>query len=971
MRITAVSLKNVKSYEEATIRFPLGTIAITGPNGAGKSTILEAIGFALFDYLPYRNQREFMRHNATETDVRVTFLSRLDECEYQAVRTLRRATGSADTVTSSYYVYSFDTQQRVAQQKQDVHAFLRRHIGLDDYDDLGRVFADVLGVPQGRLTADFLLTPRQRKQTFDPLLRVDVYRRVYEALRDVLDALQGKVSEHERRVSGLEPEAARLPGARAALAQYEAEHATSTAAARALATELTRLQDEQQRLESQRRTLEQQRALVRQQAQQRQNLQERLQAERAQVAAAMQAEAQVESAAAGHQAYQRAQEALAALEVERNAARQLRDEQHAAETALAALRTREAALEMSVAEAEAARAQRVALAPRVARQERLEAHAQEFHQDLAYARQAGRLVADMLRQVAEAGRNGAPGQAEVDLPAAPSEAAAFVCAQLDAQRERLQPVGVWLEQRADLRDRFSKTQPARNRTADDVAHCKSFAETASQLAGLEAQAQEFRDRVSTYEAERRFSRSSRDMAAGGLCPFFKDDCPKVEDGNSLTAILEGLIHDYTKQAEQARAERKRLEQAVAQARAAQKQVDRLADLRPRLRQLETELQAIERQGERYAERIDERVSGVWSAAAITETLAQLAAAEERLQQELRELGNPRQESDRMFGPAREYEQRAQALAKLRRERAASEAKVESLAARLAPYADLEQRVAAQRQAAKASRHDYQTYLRYQETAADLPRRQEVVAALTKDVTESAQAHVESQRLLAECEAAWEPAALADANANVSRTQGQLGAAHERSRHLSEQIAQAKQEIAALEAAARTLAEAQQALTEAREAHAVTGFLRTVIRDAGPQVARYLIQQVSAEANTLFSEIMGDASAELALTEDYDILLEQHGHRRGFMQLSGGEQMSAALAVRLGLLRQISDLDIAFFDEPTQNMDSERRHNLAEQLQRVKGFRQLFVISHDDTFEPMVARVLRVRKENGVSTVEAV
>ena len=311
MRITAVSLKNVKSYEEATIRFPLGTIAITGPNGAGKSTVLEAIGFALFDFLPYRNQREFMRHNATEADVRVTFLSRLDECEYQAVRTLRRATGSADSITSAYYVFSFDSNERVAQQKQDVHAFLRRHIGLDDYDDLARVFADVLGVPQGRLTADFLLTPAQRKQTFDPLLRVDVYRRVYEKLRDVLDALQGNVSAQERRVSALEPEAARLPGERAALAQYEAEHTKSTAAARALAAELTRLQAEQQRLETQRRTLEQQRALVRQHAQQRQNLQERLQAEQAQVAAAAQAEAQVESAAAGHQAYQRAQEALA------------------------------------------------------------------------------------------------------------------------------------------------------------------------------------------------------------------------------------------------------------------------------------------------------------------------------------------------------------------------------------------------------------------------------------------------------------------------------------------------------------------------------------------------------------------------------------------------------------------------------------------------------------------------------------
>ena len=102
--------------------------------------------------------------------------------------------------------------QRVAQQKQDVLDFLRSHIGLDDYDDLARVFDNVLGVPQGRLTADFLLTPGQRKDTFDPLLRVDAYRHVYDKLRDVLDVMQGNISEQERRVSALEPEAARLPG---------------------------------------------------------------------------------------------------------------------------------------------------------------------------------------------------------------------------------------------------------------------------------------------------------------------------------------------------------------------------------------------------------------------------------------------------------------------------------------------------------------------------------------------------------------------------------------------------------------------------------------------------------------------------------------------------------------------------------------------------------------------------------------
>jgi hypothetical protein len=43
------------------------------------------------------------------------------------------------------------------------------------------------------------------------------------------------------------------------------------------------------------------------------------------------------------------------------------------------------------------------------------------------------------------------------------------------------------------------------------------------------------------------------------------------------------------------------------------------------------------------------------------------------------------------------------------------------------------------------------------------------------------------------------------------------------------------------------------------------------------------------------------------------------------------------------------INLAFSDEPTTNMDAERRQNLARQI-GVKDFHQLFVISHDDTFE---------------------
>jgi exonuclease SbcC len=41
------------------------------------------------------------------------------------------------------------------------------------------------------------------------------------------------------------------------------------------------------------------------------------------------------------------------------------------------------------------------------------------------------------------------------------------------------------------------------------------------------------------------------------------------------------------------------------------------------------------------------------------------------------------------------------------------------------------------------------------------------------------------------------------------------------------------------------------------------------------------------------------------------------------------------------------------------MDADRRENLAQQISQIKNFDQLFVISHDDTFEGNVDNILRV------------
>ena len=127
-------------------------------------------------------------------------------------------------------------------------------------------------------------------------------------------------------------------------------------------------------------------------------------------------------------------------------------------------------------------------------------------------------------------------------------------------------------------------------------------------------------------------------------------------------------------------------------------------------------------------------------------------------------------------------------------------------------------------------------------------------------------------------------------------------------------------------------------------------IRAIIKQAGPFVTQALVRQVSEGAATIFGELMGDHSRVLAWGEDYGVSLTTGGAVRSFRQLSGGEQMSAALAVRLALVREMSSINVAFFDEPTANLDSVRREALAQQIMAVRGFNQLFVISHDDTFE---------------------
>jgi exonuclease SbcC len=194
MHIVQVDLENVKSYARESVTFTPGTNAICGHNGAGKSTLLEAIGFTLFDALS-TTQDQFVREGEKTATVTVHVVGD-DGRLFHVVRKC----GSY----SRYYVYDPEIDQKLTEGKADTMDWLHQFTGVERGGDLSALFEDAVGVPQGLLTADFLETPSRRKDVFNPLLRVDEYEEVWEALRAPARRLEEDINEAERHIAGLE-----------------------------------------------------------------------------------------------------------------------------------------------------------------------------------------------------------------------------------------------------------------------------------------------------------------------------------------------------------------------------------------------------------------------------------------------------------------------------------------------------------------------------------------------------------------------------------------------------------------------------------------------------------------------------------------------------------------------------------------------------------------------------------------------
>ncbi|MEL6553926.1 MAG: SMC family ATPase [Cyanobacteria bacterium J06621_11] len=919
MQILSVALTNFKTHKEQQFHFQPGTNAICGENGAGKTSILEAIAWVLFNYQGSYKKEDLIRNGASSAQARVAFISSKDSRTYEAQR----------STTHGYSIYDPQLAAKlpITRTKDEVLPWLRQHLGVAPGTDLGQLFANTIGVPQGTFTADFLLSTEKRKPIFDTILKVEEYRETYRqsnSLRKYAEAqverLKDLIEQYEESLQQWDELQNRHQQLQLEIAQGESQ--------------LARLDAQSKTLDEQRQTLRKQAEQVQQMQVEQRSLSNQIETQKQVVASVAQTLAQsnqaqkiCEAQCVAHEQFLTAENQLKSLSETQQQRQQVLQQHQQIQQSLSQSERELSRIEARLEQFKTATSEVEGLAASVTTQIQLEAERTSLQQQTQTFASVSLQQQTLTQQLQ---------QTEKDRDKADTEIARLVGLQ-----SAIETIPEWEKQQTRLQEQLSR-----------VAAAKQFEQELKVLSETgQAKQDSYRDQVVS-------ALKLLDSWVGKFETLEKSATEPIKtalfEGGILSketlTMINGILNDLSEQTDsnqlqqQKRVLQANLQQAYARrAEVAGLEVKKKAtqDLKAHREKLVQQLSEIEKQ-----------LSG---AEAVMQTLKQVEA-------QLKRLDNPRAKQQVLEKTLQQKESVEKQYKSLSATRMAGVKQLESVSQQLKEFEQLDTQFQTQQQLKQTHQSGYLRYVQNQQAASQAEKLATDHAAAVADLTEiqAKKDHVDQQLLTLTTD--FDPKSLAlvdqqfsDINSQADRLRGSLP-------QLQQRFTDLESQIDGLKAIFQKRDQAQAELKQRERIKRFVNYARKVYKTAGPRITERYVQNVSKEADRLFRELLGRANVALTWSADYEITVQEGAHIRRFINLSGGEQMCAALAVRLALLKVLADIDVAFFDEPTTNMDRPRRQGLAEAIARIKSFQQLFVISHDDTFEQVTETVITVERE---------
>lgn len=488
--------------------------------------------------------------------------------------------------------------------------------------------------------------------------------------------------------------------------------------------------------------------------------------------------------------------------------------------------------------------------------------------------------------------------------------------EIDARVAELEKAHLHLVQRegheareiAALRQQLAAESAALGRLEEELRPNPALQPLAERLPELRRDLDACRSARAKLGGRRDSLGEGREKLAAGRCPFFEDDCPNFgsEGGDPFTGRLEELEGEMDRLKEQESA-------------------------------LETEVAAAER---------------------ASREIAVLAAR----------AGDLQRQKELLLGRDQSLKDREKTLEELRPLISQAVEKVESCRREREPFAGLEGEI--ERAEKERVRHqgDRDRFHAHWAVAADLPAREQTLARyeeLLSSLREDLDAREAECRELQE---AYRPEVHEAVRRERDGVLSAVASLEQELKGLGERRERLDREIAALEKVAAEVEVKMAELRRCREQEETVKYLRNhVFRHVSARLSERFREAISRRADRIYRTV-ADTDEELEWGEGYQIVLRDLAggevRERTDDQLSGGQTMSAVVALRLALLQTLG-ARVAFFDEPTSNLDAARRENLARAFRAIDigreevtehWYDQLFLVSHDVAFSEITDQV---------------
>ncbi len=989
-RIDTLTLENIKSYEYAQITFDEGITIIAGENGSGKSTIFEAIGYCLFGVQAQKfigNVDDFISRGKKRGAVTVEFTG-IDDGKYRLSR--------SNTGYSALQFLTDNDWEDMEIENRSIPESAARLLGLASIDSPSDAFTDVIGPLQSEFIAPFVQSGKNREDTFNKILKIDKWRNLYgrtsnldtnlkyktekinneiRIKSEMINNLTEIVEEKEKKSDEISIKKTELEKTRLSYKKNEDEIARLETLEKQI-TGLTNLTEKQK---------------GRMELKENQLLNSQIQLKESQASLDI-----LNKNKTGFSLYQQAKSRRESLDKKQ-------EEKQKLSLGLSELKKEEAS-----------------------RLSRWESQSQAYEKRKASIENRLQITLKEMKLR----------QNEFQLEEEKLQKVVTKKSEIAEETKKLDSIDIGILQRSlyDMENRlnqFNEKGKSIQKLENQIKKLPETEKKKSELETIETEIQELQNRITIIRNQIKDKEEGKRFLGQGTCPFFQEPCKNLQDKNT-DDYFDKIIEEKTMHLKEMSIKKTELEQRKNELKdvprillALQLDSRSLAEEKRKLADIEQEIRQIIRPNDvkELAEEILCFISNSTfldfnrQKTQLEELTADIEIPDEldllipftgeihnildKICSELKnkikskldtidksyqnllenttrlntQITEQKKNIDNLNIELKEIEDARKALNEEKHKLNKLKSDISRIENDLVNYNDLQSQLENNKAVLSENEQAYNLYIAHMDRAENVNKLTSEIAQLTNEKKELEQNFKTNLAELDKLKKDFKPDTLKQLRETQKEDHAQLARTTEIINSIQSRIEALEKEIKKSMAIQEEIKQLEKECAEYEKTRAFTGFIRNdVINKIAPRVSTIIKAKISEIANGIYRDI-STHNDELRWGDQYSIELVGRINNkievRRDQQLSGGQLMSAVIALRLALAQTLG-APFAFFDEPTSNLDEERRKNLVESIKKLdhqeKGwYRQLFLVSHDESFQEISSNIIELELDKNGHT----